>query len=393
MNKKIKSTNKLSIPNPKLAQNFYENHYLKYKENLQNFIKKHLQKFFKSKIQTNNRKLNNLLNTYTAATFNFSINPGKYIRPYFSYITLYQVIKHFKKELAKTPSIPNEKLYSTNLALTIGTYLELIHNHLLIHDDIMDKSIKRRQQPTTWFNLYTKLKNKHMANSLAILSGNATLFGAFNLLKDLKSINKTGIQNAIDITTTIINKVIYGQALDIGIEKSKIQNIDIDDILTIYKNKTAIYTNIFPVILVSKLFNAKDIFNNTHKFYTILLDLGIIFQTIDDIKDLANTQKTKYLDIVDKKRTILVYFALTNTKPKTKNKLIKYYNNSKTNITPQTIAKIIKIYGIPQAQKYISHIWNKILQSYKELNPAEQFVIYNQMYVLNTYYEKMINNL
>ena len=410
-----------------IAQKFIQYYYSEYKTTLLDFITQYFQiintqQQFSEQPQTEQpqteqptlqpntqKKQDNIkqfIQTYQNITTQFNTTPGKYIRPFLSFSAYYFLnkqlfAKHFTRiNLQQDTKILNkilnnsqkEYLAKAPTYLIIGAYLELIHNHLLIHDDFMDKSTKRRDSSTSWYAYYKKYKIKHTAYSLGVLSGNTTLLSAFNLLGVSKNISTKSIQAIITYTYKIIEKVIQGQVADILIQKVPIQNVSINDIQFINENKTAIYTNIFPVKVVYKLFNQTC----EPACNLILKQLGEIFQIIDDLKDLTKSGKQQYLDIIDKKRTLIALYAYQNADKKTKQLLEKFYNTGYRH-NPKEIAKIILKFGLTDTKNHVTQLQNSINEKYKLIPStplkSEHYIISIQNHLITAYYNKILKQL
>ena len=376
-------------------ETFYKNYYPTFTKKLQEFLTKYANTL-KARGTVN---IKQFTEPYTDATKSFITNPGKYLRPYSAFITYVALNKLVFTEKQNTrakqapPLVKKPKEIINTTALLIGTYLELIHDHLLIHDDIMDKSIKRRQQPTVWKALHNKIKNRHNAYSLGILAGNQALLMAFKLLAYLKPFNKQALQNVIQTTYEYIEKVIQGQIADIMLPTIDINQVSQEDILWIYKNKTAIYTTIMPVAIVSSMFNAPLL--NDKNFLRALDLLGISFQIIDDLKDFLPGSKTRYTDIQERKYTLLVLHALKNIGSKHKKYLNTIYSstNRLTNKELNKIALILLKYAYKDNVSFLTALLNNAEKLSRNLPSRQKFIFNNQLYVINLYKDKIANQL
>lgn len=389
---------------------FYKNFYPLLTRELQDFLHRYASTLTAKSTKT----LQPYILNYTQTTQSFIENPGKYLRPYFSFVTYYAITSDlFKSKQTKnsrgktknstTPNNANQKIKNTlnpkeiisTTPLIIGAFLELIHNHLLIHDDIMDKSPKRRNKPTVWKSLNDKLKNRHNAYSLAILSGNQVLLMAINLLSYSKTINKQGIQQLLNTTYTYINKVIQGQIADIALQQEHISKVNKHDIIWIYTNKTAIYTTLMPVAITSSMFNI-SLLNSTN-LNKALMNLGIAFQIIDDLKDLLPGPKAQYTDIQERKYTILAFNAINSEKirPRHQSYLIKIYS-TRTRLTSMQKHKIAQLL-IKYGYQATLNLYNQLIKQSQDLIKTEpqmhKFIYDNQLYVIKLYATKITAEL
>lgn len=87
--------------------------------------------------------------------------PGKRLRPALVLLSAKSVSEH-------------QKPITENL-IHLATAVELIHNATLIHDDIVDNALHRREQPSL---------NKQFGNQIAVLAGDMLYARAFSLLTD-----------------------------------------------------------------------------------------------------------------------------------------------------------------------------------------------------------------
>ena len=108
--------------------------------------------------------------------------------------------------------------------------MELVHAALLMHDDFMDEDQTRRGGPTT--HMY--FGGGHYGDSMAVDIGDALLCLGFELVEDK------------EILRAIVNTA-YGQAYDVSLEK--FGKWTEDDVLTMHKAKTAIYTYENPLFI------------------------------------------------------------------------------------------------------------------------------------------------
>lgn len=102
--------------------------------------------------------------------------------------------------------------------------LETFHNFTLLHDDVMDKSEKRRGRLTV---------HKKYNENTAILSGDTMLTVATQFVCDVPD---NLLKNIVDTFNSMAIKVYEGQQLDIDFETQA--QIDLNDYLEMIENKT-----------------------------------------------------------------------------------------------------------------------------------------------------------
>lgn len=175
--------------------------------------------------------------------------------------------------------------------------IEIFHNFTLMHDDIMDKSETRRNQPTI---------HKKWDENIAILSGDAMLIKSYEYIagcredivkKILAMFNQTAIQ------------VCEGQQYDINYESTV--DVTIEEYLKMIELKTAaLIAASLQIGAVAGKANEDD----ESLLYELGRNIGIAFQLQDDLLDVyAKPEvfgKAVGGDIVANKKTYLLISAL-----------------------------------------------------------------------------------
>jgi len=159
--------------------------------------------------------------------------------------------------------------------LKTSIFIELIHNYLLIHDDIIDKDEMRRGKKSLHclYGLEAAMVAGDMASALGYKILNSAPFPVKNKVLALAKLNQT------------LYSTCYGQMLDLSLrEKIKSgKKAGAEEVLTIYKKKTAFYTLVAPLQIGAILAGAGDGF--LKKIEKFALPLGIAFQIKDDLED------------------------------------------------------------------------------------------------------------
>jgi geranylgeranyl diphosphate synthase type II len=120
------------------------------------------------------------------------------------------------------------RLFSNDVlkSLPAAVAIEIFHNFTLLHDDIMDKSVLRRNKKTVHIEY---------SENAAILSGDAMSFLATEYL--LKS-DIPDFKEVLEIFTDTSLKVCEGQQYDMDFESST--DVTVDDYISMISLKTAI---------------------------------------------------------------------------------------------------------------------------------------------------------
>lgn len=192
----------------------------------------------------------------------------------------------------ETVEILSEKKV-TESEYKIALAIEILQTSLLIHDDIMDKSLLRRRKPSIVAQYLKDSKNQELANSLAICNGDVGFFIAWEILSDIPNLNLKILQ----IFAKEFGLVCIAQMTDVDPSKKSGE-----EILNLYRYKTARYSFLLPLTLAATLVNQKS-----EDLEEIGENIGILFQIRDDWLDInGDPEKTgkQSTDIEDQKQTL-----------------------------------------------------------------------------------------
>jgi geranylgeranyl diphosphate synthase type I len=191
-------------------------------------------------------------------------------------------------------------------AMPSAAAIEHFHTAALIHDDIEDSSLTRRDEPCM-----------HISEGLgiAINAGDLALsLVTGTVLKDPELDDRTKLrvlQELVDMTT----RTIEGQALDIGWARDDRFDLSVEDYLAMADHKTAYYSGAVP-LAVGAIVGA-----GTDEQVELLRDFGmatgLAFQIQDDVLNLIgtkeSTKKDFRSDLSEGKRTLVAIHALHNS--------------------------------------------------------------------------------
>lgn len=201
---------------------------------------------------------------------------GKRIRP----VTCLMTYNLFKESIDKGILYP-------------ALALEIFHGFTLIHDDIMDKALLRRGQPT----VHTKWNN-----NIAILSGDVMSIMAFQFLAECKG---ECLEKVLKLFTETAARVCEGQQYDINFEN--LPFIVMDDYIRMIGYKTAVLIAC-SAKMGAIIAGAEESVCNA--IYDFAYKLGIAFQIQDDYMDTFSNSsifgKAIGGDIMNNKKTWLL---------------------------------------------------------------------------------------
>jgi geranylgeranyl diphosphate synthase type I len=253
---------------------------------------------FKNEIEERVASINKALGKY--------VNRSKYLKKYCSYST------KFGKRIRPILLLLTCELLggARKNAMPAACAVEILHGFTLIHDDIMDKDMLRRGQPTV---------HAKWGLNIGILTGDYLAILPTILLLELK-IAKNRILECVKVLNEANLAICEGQFLDISFEKKK--NISVNAYLHMIGNKTAklieASTKLGAIIAGASPKIVK-------KFETIGYKLGLAFQIRDDLLDLLSESKLlgkpQGSDLLRDKKTLPVVHALNFASPKQKKKL------------------------------------------------------------------------
>jgi len=241
--------------------------------------------------------------------------------------------------------------------------VELLHDFLLIHDDIIDKSNLRRGKPTmhTAFNNYLRrYKNiKFSGEDLAIVSGDIIYPMAVEALLGIqeKSIRK---EKALKKLLEATIRTGSGEFLELLYGLKGIEQIKRKDIYRIYDAKTAYYSFAYPLAMGALLAGASAKEINLISPYGLCL--GRAFQIKDDILGIFGKEKeigkSILTDLREAKKTLLVWYAWRNADKKERQKIKNIFWLKNYNATHLLAMRkiILKTGALQYAQKEITRL-------------------------------------
>jgi len=187
--------------------------------------------------------------------------------------------------------------------LPTAAALELLHNALLVHDDIEDESDYRRGQPTMHrsFGVPIALNIGDAMNALVL-----TL-----LMQNAERVGPSVSWRIVEEFNHLLVESLEGQAMELGWIRDNDCNVSEQDYLVMVLKKTCWYSFIHPCRLGALIAGEQDLGRfNRFGFLT-----GAAFQIQDDILNLVGRGKTygKEIggDLWEGKRTLILTHALS----------------------------------------------------------------------------------
>jgi geranylgeranyl diphosphate synthase type II len=184
-------------------------------------------------------------------------------------------------------------------ALLSAVAIELLHNALLIHDDIEDESEERRGRPTL-----------HVLHGvpLAINAGDTlTLMSLRPLMDNRKRIGARLSTRILEETVRMARESAEGQALELGWRRDNTLDLDEGDYLEMVAKKTCWLATIHPS-RVGALIGTRGAID-LERFIRFGFFLGAAFQIQDDLLNFVADErygKERDGDIWEGKRTLML---------------------------------------------------------------------------------------
>ncbi len=229
----------------------------------------------------------------------FVLRPGKRIRPLL-FLLAYQ--GYAKKRRSKDPGL-----------FAAASAIELLHDYMLIHDDVIDRAATRRGKPTLHRVFDKKVKTLHGAAigaSLAVVAGDiifALAIESFLAVREDPRRKEEALRHLV--ATAAYTGT--GEFIDILFGHTRLAALREKDVYNTYIYKTAKYTFECPLLMGATLAGAAPA--ERTKLSRLGLRAGEAFQIYDDFLDTFGTQeligKPVLSDLAESKKTLLVHAA------------------------------------------------------------------------------------
>lgn len=216
-----------------------------------------------------------------------------------------------------------------------ASLIELLHTATLVHDDVVDNSMIRRN----FFSINALWKNK-----IAVLVGDYLLSKGLLLSLDHKD------YEILHITSTAVREMSEGELLQI--EKARKLDIKEDIYFEIIRSKTA---SLLSAACSAGAYSATGDPGVTEHFRLFGEKIGIAFQIKDDLFDYGqdNIGKPTGIDIKEKKMTLPLIYTLQNVDKAIKREIIYIVKNQNTDRekVDKVISYVQKAGGIEYASQ------------------------------------------
>lgn len=222
----------------------------------------------------------------------------------------------------------------SRLALRFAAAVELIHSFLLIHDDIEDQDMIRRNRPSLW----VKYGLAHAVNS-----GDYIIPKVYETILSLKELEASErmLIHLLEAVTECLIETGEGQAMEINTRERNA--LTEDEYIEIIRKKTGYYLTI-PMIgaaIISRASN--DVLGSIRRYGGFI---GPAFQIRDDLIDLTTGKGRGEIgcDIKEGKRSFLVVYTMSRCTPQERHKLLEILDKPREEKTKGDIEWVISLF-------------------------------------------------
>ncbi|MDX2035484.1 MAG: polyprenyl synthetase family protein [Isosphaeraceae bacterium] len=195
----------------------------------------------------------------------------------------------------------------------VAISLEMFHAFMLIHDDIIDCSVLRRDEPTLHEalrpveSLGSERADAKRGGDLAILGGDLLCALAMRLVARAGLVDES-LGRACRLLADMLVETGVGEVMDVVSESDPLDCLDESTLIETYLRKTARYTISGPMVLGATVAGASPVVCSALDRFGDLL--GLSFQINNDLNALGRDPATgDHSDLDSGKRTYLLWSA------------------------------------------------------------------------------------
>jgi geranylgeranyl diphosphate synthase type II len=249
-------------------------------------------------------------------------------------------LQHAGKGLRPTLCIATCRAFGGTIeqALPSAVALELLHNAFLVHDDIEDGSLYRRNHAT--------LHTEH-GIPLSINVGDA--MNALSIASFTENIPVLGAELSYRIfheAHHLVLQSVEGQAMELGWTRDNVFDLTEDDYLRMVLKKTSWYTCIHPCRIGALIGTLGSVDADRFNLFGFLV--GAAFQIQDDILNLIGDQdrygKEILGDIWEGKRTLILVHALRNCTTEERERMGRVFSVIRDQRTERDVEWVFRVF-------------------------------------------------
>lgn len=231
---------------------------------------------------------------------------------------------------------------------------ELLHNWLLIHDDIEDGDVIRRDKPALW---------KKYGLAHGINAGDYMSEKVYELILKSEVDEKTLIR-LLKETIKTCALTAEGQTHDMNLRENN--NPSEEEYMNSVKRKTAYYLTM-PIVGGAIIAGAPD--NIINKIKEFGMKIGPAFQIVDDLLDLTKGKGRKEIgsDIKEGKRSIMVVHCSSKCNSEEKTKLFEILNKPRRKTSDKDVLWVKGLFEKYGSMTYAREMADKLVMEAKEI--------------------------
>jgi len=203
--------------------------------------------------------------------------------------------------------------FSDNSLLKAGLSLELLHSFILVHDDVIDQSERRRQLPT--FHKIVEQRLGKIDEAARVGTNVAVVVGDIMFAMALDTLRATDFPPAMrDAALGYILRYISdtgaGEIYDILLGTRDIARVEEADIARMYTLKTTRYSFEAPLVLGALLAGVGD--DQLRELAELIDPIGMAFQIQNDLIEYSQfkgVNRLQQTDLLEGKKTLLLRAA------------------------------------------------------------------------------------
>ena len=246
----------------------------------------------------------------------------------------------------------------------VAVAIELMHNAFLVHDDIVDGSLRRRGRPTLPAEYGVGLA-LNAGDALAVLSNQVLRRHASGLDDDLAD-------RVLSEFDAMALRTLEGQATELGWRRDGVDVLEPEDYLDLIMHKTCWYTTVHP-LRVGALIGARGGVD-LRPMVRFGFYLGAAFQIQDDLLNLVGTEREygKEIDgdLYEGKRTLPLIHLVRSAQGADRLVVERYLALERSERSAEAVAEIRQLldaYGsIEFAAAYARGIAGAALDAFEE---------------------------
>lgn len=255
--------------------------------------------------------------------------------------------------------------------------IELLHDFVLIHDDIIDNADMRRGKPS--LQRYLEMTagvdaESARSDAFALVAGDMVYTCALQVFLGVHKEPTRVVQALRELTTAGIHTAM-GQLHEMSLTKKSIDAVTRQEIYDVYDRKTSYYSFAAPLSAGALLAGAS--YADARALSRGAIELGRGFQVYDDLIDLMamsqHTGKDGGGDFTDGVRTVPIVCLFHECSEKEREWLRAHYASG--SLQEGDVAKIrmmLKQYGIPaRLEQEASQLYENALAQVKQVIPSQ----------------------